>query len=483
MSSLKGNIVLNFINTFAGIVFPIITFPYAARVLMPEGIGTINFLQSIISYIVLLTSLGIPMYAVREIARHRDNVIERNKATVEIVLLSLILCLTGYVGVWAIGRFVPQVSSDLCIFYVLSLTVLFTALGVNWFYQAIEDFKFITVRGLIFRVLAAAALFIFVRDQDDLIVYSFVVVGSTVGNNIINFVHLRKYIHIGDIQWSKLDIWQHLRPALYIFVFNLITSIYLNLNTVMLGFINGDEAVGYYSTGYKLSSIVLGVVTSMGVVLLPRCSNLVENGKSEEFHAITRKSYLLVCALSLPVMAGLVLLSHQIVEIFFGLEYSKSAKVLAWTAPIILFVGISNVTGLQVLYPQRKEKIVIWSTFAGAIFNILLNIFLLPRYSYIGAAVSTFITEFVVLLIQVIFGRRNIPFSLFDRTCLNYIVGTVVLCFFVLLSCRFVHGSWPQVIISVVTGFFSYLIFLLVINDRLTKDIFQYVLKLVHIRI
>ena len=450
---------------------------------MPEGIGTINLLQSIISYIVLLTSLGIPMYAVREVARHRDNMQERNKSTVEIVLLSLLLCFAGYVCVWIIGKFVPQVNSNLAIFYVLSLTVLFTALGVNWFYQAIEDFKFITVRGLIFRVLAAAALFIFVRDQDDLMVYSFVVVGSTVGNNIINFIHLRKYIHIGDIKWNELDIWQHLKPALYIFVFNLITSIYLNLNTVMLGFINGDEAVGYYSTGYKLSSIVLSAVTSMGVVLLPRCSNLVENGKSEEFRSVTRKSYLLVCALSLPVMAGLALLSNQIVEIFFGLEYSESAKVLAWTTPIILFIGISNVTGLQILYPQGKEKIVIWSTFAGAIFNIVLNIFLLPRYSYIGAAVSTFITEFVVLLIQIIFGRRNIPFNLFDKQCLNYIGGTIVLCFFVLVSCCLVHGIWPQVIISVVVGIFVYLIFLLIVKDSLTKDMLQYVLKLAHIRI
>lgn len=242
MSSLKGNIVLNFINTLAGIIFPIITFPYAARVLMPEGIGTVNFLQSIINYIVLLTSLGIPMYAVREIARHRDNIPERNKASVEIILLSLILCLFGYIGVWLIGRFVPQVNSDLAIFYILSLTILFTALGVNWFYQAVEDFKFITVRGLVFRTFAAAALFVFVKDSDDLILYAFVVVGSTVGNNIINFIHLRKYIRLGDIQWNNLDIWRHLKPALNIFVFNLITSIYLNLNTVMLGFVERFSA-------------------------------------------------------------------------------------------------------------------------------------------------------------------------------------------------------------------------------------------------
>ena len=99
MPSLKTNVALNFLNTVTGIVFPVITFPYAARVLLPEGIGAVNFLQSIVAYIVLLTSLGIPMYAVREVAKYRDDVAIRNRITVEILLLSVILCLFGYVAV------------------------------------------------------------------------------------------------------------------------------------------------------------------------------------------------------------------------------------------------------------------------------------------------------------------------------------------------------------------------------------------------
>lgn len=131
-------------NTMTGIIFPIVTFPYAARILMPEGIGIVNFQLSIITNIVLLTSLGIPMYAVREVARHRDDIALRNKTTVEILLLSVILCLMGYVLVWALGAFVPQINQNLGIFYVLSLSIVFTAIGVNWFYQAIEDFMFMT---------------------------------------------------------------------------------------------------------------------------------------------------------------------------------------------------------------------------------------------------------------------------------------------------------------------------------------------------
>ena len=187
MSSLKTNVLLNFVNTITGIIFPVITFPYAARVLLPDGIGAVNFYQSIVNYIVLLTSLGIPMYAVREVARYREDVVKRNAVTMEVILLSMFLSLAGYVLVVILGEFVPQIRMQSELFYVLSLSILFTAIGVNWFYQAVENFKFITIRALAFRLLAAAALFLFVKTKDDLLIYTFVVVGSTVGNNFINF--------------------------------------------------------------------------------------------------------------------------------------------------------------------------------------------------------------------------------------------------------------------------------------------------------
>ena len=194
MTSVKNNILLNGLNTITGIVFPVITFPYAARILLPDGIGAINFLNSIISYIVILTSIGIPMYAVKEIAKYRDDKEQRDKITIEIIILSTFLCLLGYIGVWILAKFVPQIHQQATLFYILSLTILFTAIGVNWFYQGIEDFKYITIRAIIIRSLAAIALFIFVKDSSDLLIYGWILVGSTVGNNIINFIHLRKYL-------------------------------------------------------------------------------------------------------------------------------------------------------------------------------------------------------------------------------------------------------------------------------------------------
>lgn len=479
MSSLKTNIVLNFINTITGIIFPVITFPYAARVLLPDGIGAVNFLQSIVAYIVLLTSLGIPMYAVREVAKYRDNMAVRNQITLEILLLSLLLCVFGYIGVWLLGICVPRIHAQLGLFYVLSLTILFTGLGMNWFYQAVEDFKFITLRALVFRLLAALSLFLFVKNKEDLLIYALVVVGSTVGNNLINFIHLRKWIPFHSIAWSDLCIWRHLYPSLHIFVFNLITSIYLNLNTVMLGFMQGDDAVGFYTAGNKLSHVILSVVVSLGVVLLPRCSNLIETGQMETFSKVSGKSYRLVVVLSLPCVVGLIVLAAPVIRVFCGDEFMSAVPVLYWTAPIILFIGLSNVIGLQILYPMGKENIVIWSTVGGAVLNFLLNLWLIPIYGAVGAAISTFGAEFIVLLIQVVVGRKYLTFHLYERDYLNYLLASGMVAVSLYGLTLLISNNWMLIVASVMVGFFLYAGFLGFKRDAIFLEIFSYMTKLI----
>lgn len=477
MPSLKTNVILNFLNTFTGIIFPIITFPYAARILLPEGIGTINFLQAIINYIILLTSLGIPMYAVREVAKHRDNNEQCNQITVEILALSILLCVPGYITVYLLSNFIPQINNHTGVFYVLSLAIVFTAIGVNWFYQGIEDFKFITVRATIFRIICACSLFIFVHTPSDLIAYSWIVVGSTVGNNFINFIHLRKFISLRQIVWKRLNIKRHIKPTLRIFILNIIISLYVNLNSIMVGFLQGETAVGYYTAGNKIPFITLSIIASLGVVMLPRCSNLIETGKLDEFASITQKAYWLVWGLSLPCLCGIMLLAPSIITIFCGQEFTEAVPVLRWTAPIILFISLSNVIGIQILYPQGKENIVIGSTIGGAIFNLILNLWLIPIYSYIGTGISTLIAELTVLIIQLIVGHKYIPFHLFNRILWNYILSACVMIIAVWAITFNITEHWLFLISGGLIGIIVYATMLYFLHDRLFLDIIAYLKK------
>lgn len=480
MASVKINVLLNGINTVTSILFPIITFPYAARVLLPEGIGVINFQLSVINYIVLLTSLGIPLYAVKEIARFRDNQIDRDKATFEIILLSVLLCLVGYVGVWLLADFVPQIHQQSALFYILSLTILFNAIGVNWFYQGIEDFKFITYRAIIIRTLSALSLFIFVHSTSDLLIYGVICVGSTVGNNAINFVHLRKYLHFSHFSIKKLNIIRHIRPACQVFVLNLIISLYIQLNSIMLGFMAGDDAVGYFAAGTKISHIGLILISSLGTVMLPRCSHLIETGKFEQFANTIKKSARFIVALSLPMIAGLMILATPITLIFCGKDFIDSIPILYLNAPVIILIGLTNVMGIQILYPMGKVNIVICSVSCGAIVNILLNLFLIPIYSAVGAAIATLFSELAVYVVQIIAGKKYYPFSWDSIFKTRYFIATLMMSICIYVECCLISDTLLQVIVSIFSGMAIYGVALYAFNDDLVNEALKFISNLIN---
>ena len=475
MSSLKNNVVLNYINTLASVVFPLITFPYAARILLPDGIGLVNFQSSIIGYITLLSSLGIPLYAVREVARVRDNVEERNRVTVEIALLSLILAAGGYVIVFAVGELVPQINAHLSLFYILSLSILFTALGVSWFYTAIEDFKFITVRGLIIKVLFVVALFLFVKSKEDLLIYGVVIVGSTVGNEFINFIHLRKFINIFKLNWSKVNIFRHLKPSFSIFVLNLSVSLYVQLNPVMLGFLSDNTQVGYYTAGSKLSYIILSVVTSMATVLIPHVSNMIQVHDTEKFKQLITKVYHYYMALALPFTIGLIVLSVPLTLVICGNSFYEASYVTAITAPVIIFISITNIIGLQVLYPYGKENYVTYSTIGGAVINLIVDIPLILLWGSKGAAIATFCAELAVLLIQVRLGRRYIPFKYFDDSIKLYVLSSILMGVAVFLTSGLFNKPIIQLLVPTCVGIVVYFLILYYKKDDILFSVLRYI--------
>lgn len=471
MSSVKKNIFLNGINTITGILFPVVTFPYAARILLPEGIGIIQFFNSIIGYIVLLTSLGIPMYAVREVAKHRDDKTLRDRTTVEILILSTLLCLFGYIIVWLLAEFIPQIHKNSALFYILSLTIVFTSIGVNWFYQGIENFKFITIRAIIIRTLCAVSLFIFVKDSSDLLKYGVITVGATVGNNIINFIHLRKHINLWAIRIPELHISRHIKPAFQVFVLNLIISLYIQLNTIMLGFMAGDEQVGYFTAGTKISHIGLTIISSLGTVMLPRCSNLLHNREMVRFAAVIGKSLNLTLALSLPMTIGLMILSPAVTEIFCGPDYIASIPVLYLNAPVIIFISLTNLMGIQILYPMDKVKIVILSVTGGAFFNLIMNFILIPSMGAFGASISTLLSEFAVLVIQLAIGHRYFPFKIKALFNYRYIFATVSMAIVVFTCTLLTNQFVTQLIIGIPLGITVYVFMLILTHDEITNEI------------
>lgn len=475
--SVKINFAFNLVNTVVGLLFPIITFPYITRVIMAEGIGKVNFLYSIINYITLFTAIGIPIYAVREIAKVRDNIRVRNQTTVEILLLHLGLTFIGYIIVFAFAFSINRIHQDIGLFLLLSVHLLLSTIGVLWFYQAIEDFKFITIRSLVIRLIVLICLFVFVRDKDDLYAYAVVTVLADVGNYIINFLHLRSYIKLSYIDWKTLNIKRHIKPSLKIFVLNLITSIYVNLDSVMLGFLSSDAAVGYYSAGVRLSKAMLGVVTTLGTVLLPRLSNFVALGAMDEFAKMSKKAINVVITIATPMSVGMIFIAPQLIPVFCGDSFGESILTLQILAPIITFIGLSNMTGIQILYSQGKESIVIKSTLVGALTNLTLNLLLIPSFAQYGAAAATCVAEFSVIATMLIIGRKYIPYTIFNKENLRILSFCILMCLPIIIIQRLNYSVYLLLFLEILIAAFLYIVFLIFSKNEVATIILSTIKK------
>lgn len=427
--SVKVNYILNLINTGTQMLFPLITFPYVCRVIEADGIGQINFFQSIISYISLFTCLGIPMYAIREIARDRSDVLQMNRTAMEILLLHSMLTLVGYAIVAILCLTVPQIQVNIPLFLILSLTIFFTAIGCEWFYQGIEDFKYITIRGLIIKTVSVVLLFIFVKSKTDLLYYGCYTVFGVLGGNIFNFFRLRKYIHRENIIFSELHIKRHVKPVLKVFSFSVVTSIYLQLNTVLLGFLKNALAVGYFAAATKVMQMLLMMSSCLGSVMMPRASHLIAENKEDEFNGLIQKSYDFTLAIALPMTIGLIFCAPSLITALCGVKFEHSILPSQIIAPIILMVAISNVFGIQVLFPKGKINIVTLCCGIGAVADLILNLCLIPFFSYIGTSIAYLGAEVATTVSMYFIGRKYIPIIYFKKSHLTYAFGCVVMAF------------------------------------------------------
>lgn len=465
-SSVKTNYILNLINAGSQMLFPLITFPYVCRVIEAEGIGQVNFFSSIVGYISLFTCLGIPMYAIREIARDRNDIVKMNRTAVEILLLHALLTIVGYLIVAVLCLTVAQIKENVPLFLIMSLTIFFTAIGCEWFYQGIEDFKYITIRGLAVKLVSIAMLFILVRTKDDLLYYGVYSVIGVLGGNVFNFVRLRKYIHRGNIRFPELHIFRHVKPVLQVFSFSVVTSIYLQLNPVLLGFMKGTLAVGFFTAATKIMNVVMRLSSCLGSVMMPRMSNLLAENEEEKFRLLIQKSYDFTIALSLPLSCGLIFAAPYIIDVLCGHEFLQATPASQIIAPIILMVGISGVMGIQVLYPKGKIKTVIHCCLIGAIVDLILNLCLIPLFSYNGTAVAYLAAEIATTVSMYLIAKKDIPIRFFRSVHANYVAGSILMSVVVCLIPMIFHTSSIAILVlQGVCGVACYLLFLFARKD------------------
>lgn len=405
-ASLKLNFIMNAFLTLSSFLFPLITFPYISRILLPAGTGKVSFATSLVSYFTMAAQLGIPTYGIRACAKVRDEKEKLTRTVHELLCINIVMSVLSYAVFFALLFFVPRLYEERTLYFVVSFTILFHAVGMEWLYKGLEEYTYITIRSLFFKCIALAAMFLLVQEQSDYVLYGGISIFAASASNIFNFFHARHYISWKPV--GHYHIKKHLKAVIIFFAMSCATTIYTNLDTVMLGFMTTDTDVGYYQAAVKIKTILVGIVTSLGTVLLPRASYYVQEGKRTEFLRIGRKALHFVFLTSLPLMLYFILFAREGIFFLSGEAYEGAIFPMQVIMPTLFLIGITNILGLQMLVPIGQEKIVLYSEIAGASVDLFLNLLLIPQLHSLGAAIGTLAAEMAVFLIQYAAVRKNI---------------------------------------------------------------------------
>ncbi|WP_195340171.1 flippase [Fusobacterium sp. 1001295B_180824_G3] len=470
IKTIKLNFILNLIRLFLGTAFVVIITPYITRILGPKNLGKVEYVNSIITYFILFTVLGIPSYGIREVAKYRDNKKKLTRILAELLLIILITTTIGYVVLFSFIYFNKNFFDIKDILLVMSINIICNNIGFEWFYQGIEDQIYITKRFILVRVLTLIALFLFVKNKDNYLIYAFILVMMQSGSNILNFINLKKYINFKDIKISKLRIIRRLKPIFIIFSATIATAIYLQLDSVMIGNVN-REAVGIYIVPNKLIRMILVIITALGSVLLPRITNCLKNKDYKNYNVYMNNSLNYIFFMSIPLAVSTFLLADNIIYIMAGSQFKESILTMKILSPILFTIGIAYFLGFQLLYPLGLEKYYTYSVIVAAIVNFIFNYLMIPKYLQNGAAVGTVIAETIGPLITLYYSRKYLKkIKFFSRKRLKYFVATLIMGLVIIFIKKFEVNSIKIILYSFIFGGITYIGVLLLLKEEICME-------------
>ncbi len=445
MPSLKNNIFYSILLVLANYVFPFLTYPYVSRVLGVTGIGAYNFVDSVINYFILFSSLGINTLGVREISRNKDNPEALARTFSNLLIVNL--ALTGLMLLILVisTMTVPQLSEHMELMYIGAFKLVFNCFLVEWFFRGIEEFSYITIRSIIIKLVYVAAVFTLVRTRDDVWVYFLLGCLTVVVNAVVNLVFARTRVRL---TFKGIEFGKTLKSLLALGVYSILTSMYTTFNVTFLGFVTNDVEVGYYGTATKIYYLVMAVISGFTNVMLPRMSGLVASGDMPKFKSYFALAVELLLGFSLPVVAWMTLMASDIVMVISGPEFTGAVLPMIIISPLVLIVGYEQILVLQTLLPLGKDTTMLRNSIIGAVIGVALNVLLVPSLASTGSSLVWIAVECVILVLSQIAVTKEVSIRFpLKRLLVNILVYLPLAA--MIFACAFIPaGALVKMIVS-----------------------------------
>lgn len=466
--SITKNYIYNLMYQILILILPLVTTPYVSRILGAENLGIYSYTVSITTFFILFGALGIGLYGQRQIAYQQE---DKNKYSITFWEIAFLKCITLGISLvifyftFAIGK------NDYNTYYkILIFEIIGNMLDITWFFTGLEEFKKTVSRNTLVKIISVISIFIFVKTKSDLYKYFIIYVISVLLGNISLWLYLPKYLK--KIDFRKIKLSKHIKPVIGLFIPQVAIQLYTILDKAMIGTIISDKSeVGYYEQSQKIVKLLLTIITSIGTVMLPRIANIFAKGETDKINKYMNLSFRAVFFLAFPIIFGLIAVADAFVPIFLGSGYTNVIRLMKIISPIILLIGISNVTGVQYLLPTKRQRQYTTSVVMGAIVNFIANMLLISKFGAIGASIGTVLAEGTVTGIQIFFTRKDFQWKNILKCGIHYLVLSIV--FFVpcIMLKFFINDNILLITLQIIVGIVIYSVLLLLSKDKMIVEI------------
>lgn len=421
-TSLKENFIYRGLLTIANPLLGMVTFPYVSRVLGVENMGLVNFVDNTITYFLLFATLGVGSLGVRVTATAKNTRHELDKTFSNVLGMNLLFTLGVLIFYNISICLIPRFNEYAGLFYIGNAKILFTALLIEWFFNGIENFKYITIRSLLIRLAYVISIFVFVRQSDDYKLYFILTVLMTIVNAVINILYSRRYVRIIP---KQLISGRFLKENINLGIYAIMTSMYLTFNVMFLGLRTSNMEVGYYTSAFKLYHLILSIFSAFSSVMLPRMSALVSEHNDDRFKYLINKSFDFIWMFSIPLILCCIVMAPEIIYIICGEGYEGAILPMRIIMPALLPVGMAHVMAMQVLIPLKKDHILLRASIVGAIVSIIINIMLVTRLQSVGSAIVLVTSETTLSLIYIAYIKYRKIIKVKFSPMLKYIITAI----------------------------------------------------------
>lgn len=468
MEKIAKNYFYNVAYQILTMIAPIVTAPYLARVLGAEKLGIYSYVNSSGNIITTISLLGIYAYGNRQTAYVRENRQALTKTFWELEITRVFLALGGT----AIYFLYTELNSAHEVYFLIYYPyILAQFIDCSWLYVGMEDMKPAVMKNFVAKLVNVVGIFVFIHTSNDLWLYLMMLALTAFVANVSIYTQLYKYIDIDKQNFDLKMISTHLKGSVALFLPEVASVFYLQVDKVMLKWLMGTtNQVSYYDQAEKIVTIPLSLITAVSTVMMPRIANEFYNDNKKEIERLLFRAGEITLCMAMPLMFGIFCVARKFIPWYLGSEFKASATTIMILSPIVLMNSLAGISGKQYFTATNQVKILMKAYVTAAVMNVVINAILIPKYGYVGAAVATVISSAASVCIQYYYLLKQINLRGLGKIGLKYFVGALFMAVAIYLISRRMNASVMTTVVQVFTGITVYFIYLVLTKDDILRE-------------